>query len=104
MLFWSYFQLVKNRENFQRFSHGYKIKFKILIMAFKVFSNPTSVLGFDWHLILLLLTMLQGIAIDKHTGDSDKGGVQNILKNITLESLESTVRNAFFFFVEVLYL
>lgn len=42
--------------------------------------------------------MLQGIAIDKHTGDSDKGGLQNILKNITLESLESTVCNAFFFF------
>lgn len=42
--------------------------------------------------------MLQGIAIDKHTGDSDKGGLQNILKYITLESLESTVCNAFFFF------
>lgn len=91
---------MKNKENFQWFSHGYEIKFKFLIMVFKVFSNITSVLGFDWHLILLLLRMLQGIAIDKHTGDSDKGRLQNILKNITLES---TVCNACFY-VEVLYL
>ena len=63
-------------------------------MVFKVFSNITSVLGFDWHLILLLLRMLQGVAINKHTGDSDKGCLQNILKSITLEF---TVCNACFY-------
>lgn len=42
--------------------------------------------------------MLQGIAIDKHTEDLISSGLQKVLKYITLESLESTVCNAFFFF------